>query len=58
MHSLLMRVDAVNGKTIITNFLLGLFVTKGEIALFVQLSILMDFWMCTGEPGAKSEICS
>ena len=53
-----MRVDAVNGKTIITNFLLGLFVTKGEIALFVQLSILMDFWMCTGEPGAKSEICS
>lgn len=36
-----MRVDSVKAKTTITSFLLVFFITKGEIAPFVQLSILM-----------------
>lgn len=36
-------VDSIKRKTIITRFLLVLFISKGEIVPFVQLSILMAF---------------
>lgn len=40
VHSLLMRVDSVKGKTTGTSFLLVFWVAKGEIGPFVQLNIM------------------
>lgn len=43
VHSLLMRVDSVKGKTTVTSFLLVFWVTTGEIGPFVQPNLMTGF---------------